>query len=112
MVFCFFWRVVFFLFFYFHNDHIYGERLCHHHAAVPLQEYISKGINCQLCWDPQIYATKFGATEAAACGNMNPVNCFTNKYSMWEGFKDGCKDPVGKGFRDPVTPDELDGVEP
>ena len=75
------------------------------------QQFVSKGLNCQLCWDPKEFETKFGAEEAQQCANMNPVPCFTNKFSMWEGFKAGCKDPVGKEYRDPVTAEELEGVE-
>ena len=51
--------------------------------------YLSNGLNCQLCWDPQEFKSKFGAEEASQCANMNPVPCFTTKYSMWEGFKAG-----------------------
>ena len=76
------------------------------------REFLSHGLNCQLCWDPKAFKDTFGEEEANACANMNPVPCFTDQYSMWEGFKSGCTDPVGKGYRDPVTAEELVGVEP
>jgi hypothetical protein len=73
-------------------------------------DYISKGINCQLCWDPNIFVEKFGQKEASACASLLPVPCFTKDYSMWEGFKNGCSKPQGRGMDDPVTPEELVGV--